>query len=116
MWAGVWLLRGLPDDGTCDVPKHVDLLSQDSVVSKEIRLWTYSLAFSSPKCSDQLYGPPASSSVGSLLKVKQKVHEIDHSPPSSAEVKNECSTFNPPMWLHGAKKWPRTTLPFKYHS
>ena len=27
--AGVWLLRGLPDDGTCDVPKHVDLLKSD---------------------------------------------------------------------------------------
>jgi hypothetical protein len=48
---------------------------------------------------------PASYTMGtrrSFLGVKRPRREADHSPPSSAEVKNELSyTFTPPIRLHG---------------
>ena len=36
------------------------------------------------------------------LGVKWPEHEVDHSPPSSDDIQNECScTFTPPLCLHG---------------
>jgi len=47
--------------------------------------------------------PPIQWVPGDLsLRIKQPGHEADHSPPSSAEVKNACSyTSTPPVCLHG---------------
>jgi hypothetical protein len=47
--------------------------------------------------------PPIQWVLGALsLVVKQLGHEVDHSPPSSAEVKNAWSyTSTPPIRLHG---------------
>jgi hypothetical protein len=60
---------------------------------------------------DQLWGPPKlqfNGYQGSFLGVKWPGCEVDHSPPSSAEVKNECNyTSAPPICLHGVG---RTTL------
>jgi len=39
-----WLLRGLPDDGACDVPKHVaDLLRSDVYIFWCMYSWLYKL-------------------------------------------------------------------------
>jgi hypothetical protein len=55
---------------------------------------------------DQLRGPPSllfNGCRGSFLGVKRPGFEVDHSSPSSAEVKSEWScTSAPPMHLHGA--------------
>jgi len=64
--------------------------------------------FSSPKCPDWLWGPTIllyRGYWGFFKEVKQPGCEVDHSPPSSAEVKNEWScTSNPPICLHGMEK------------
>jgi hypothetical protein len=64
--------------------------------------------FSSPPRPERLWGPPCLLSPiqwvpGALsLGVKRPVRETDHSPPSSAEVKNAWSyTATPPVRLHG---------------
>jgi hypothetical protein len=47
--------------------------------------------------------PPIQWEMGILsLGVKQPGHKVNHTPPSSAKVKLECShTSTPPVWLHG---------------
>jgi len=61
--------------------------------------------FSSLKCPDCLWGPPASHSLGTgVLSWEQRGWgvKVNHSPPSSTEVKNEWSyTSTPPICLHG---------------
>jgi hypothetical protein len=59
--------------------------------------------FSSPPCPDWLLGPPNLCVPRALsLGVKRAEREADHSPPYSAEVKNErIYTSNPPIRLHG---------------
>jgi hypothetical protein len=60
--------------------------------------------FSSPRCLAGSGAHPASYSIGTRgfsLGVKQPGCEADHSPPSSAEVKNAWSyTSTPPIRLH----------------
>jgi hypothetical protein len=54
---------------------------------------------------DWLFGTPSlifSGYPGSTKGVKWLGHDVNHSPPSSPEVKNEWSyTFAPPLYLHG---------------
>jgi hypothetical protein len=60
--------------------------------------------FSSPKCPDWLWGLPSllfNEYWGSLLGVKWPGCKVNHSPLSSAKVKNEWSyTSPPPICLH----------------
>jgi len=62
--------------------------------------------FFSPKSPDRLCGPPILLFGGhrsSFLRVKWPGPEVDHSSPSSAEVKNGWSyTSSPPVGIHGA--------------
>jgi hypothetical protein len=62
--------------------------------------------FSSPPRPDRFWNPPSLQSNGYQgnlsLGVKRPGREADHSPPSSAEVKNPCSYIStPPIRLHG---------------
>jgi hypothetical protein len=61
--------------------------------------------FPSPPRPDRLWSPPSflsSGYQGHSLGVKRPGREADHSPPSSAEVKNAWScTSIPPIHLHG---------------
>jgi hypothetical protein len=71
--------------------------------SRPSRVWKFS---SSPPCSDRLWSPPQPPIQwvpGALfLEVKRPKRDADHSPPSSAEVKNKWSyTSTPPVRLHG---------------
>jgi hypothetical protein len=69
----------------------VQCTSQDSSLGTT-GLWLDGLGFESPKCPDQLWGPPSllfSGYQGSFLGVKQLGHEVNHSPLSSAEVKSQ---------------------------
>jgi hypothetical protein len=77
------------------------VVSHDSVVctvtmartiqgSKPSKRWV----LSSPKCPDQLLGPPSlpfNRYWDTFVGVTQAGHEVDHSPPFSAKVKNEWS-------------------------
>jgi hypothetical protein len=60
---------------------------------------------SSPETSRPSWGPPSfpfSWFWLSFPEVKQPGHDVDHSPPSSDEVKNEWSYIStPPIRLHG---------------
>jgi hypothetical protein len=59
---------------------------------------------SPPLCPDRLWVPPASCLVvtGTLfLGIKRPEREADHSPPSSAKVKNAWSRTSTPIRLHG---------------
>jgi hypothetical protein len=62
--------------------------------------------FSSPKCPEQLWEPTSllfDGYRGSFLGIRAQHlgHAVDHSLPSSAEVKKEWSyTTAPPIWLH----------------
>ena len=50
---------------------------------------------------------------GSFSWVKQVGHEVDHSPPSSSEVRNEWNfTFTPHICLHGVYRDNFTFLHF----
>jgi len=66
--------------------------------------WDYRI-FSSPKHLDHLWGPPSlllSGCQGSLPQVKQAGHEVNYSPPSTSQVKNEWScTSTFPISLGG---------------
>jgi hypothetical protein len=56
------------------------------------------------KCPDQLWGPTSLLFKGyraPLLGVKQLRHEAGHSPPSSADVKNEWNCNSIPPCLYG---------------
>jgi hypothetical protein len=62
--------------------------------------------FSFPKCPDKLWCPPASYAIDAenlfALEAKWLWHEDDHSPPSSAAVKNEWSYSSAPVvYIHG---------------
>jgi len=61
--------------------------------------------FSSPEYPDQLWGPFSllfNGYLGSLPEVKRPECEINHSSPSSAEVKNKwCYTSTSPICLQG---------------
>ena len=61
-----------------------------------------SLLQNNPDC---LFGTPSlvfSGYPGSSIGVKWLGHDVNHSSPSSADVKNEWSyTFAPPLYLHG---------------
>jgi hypothetical protein len=64
-------------------------------------------SFSFPKCPDRLCGPtqpPAQWVPGSYPEVTRQLREADHSPPHSAEVKNEWSFLLPSIHLHGADR------------
>jgi hypothetical protein len=58
--------------------------------------------FSSPPRSDRLWGPPSLLSKGHQWVfpwgVKRRKHEADHSPPSSAEVKNAWKYTSTPQY------------------
>jgi len=73
--------------------------------------------FSSLHHPDQLWSPPSLlfSGLGAFPLVKQLGHEIEHSPLSSAEVKNEwnCASF-PPVCLHGMYRATLCFLPLSY--
>jgi hypothetical protein len=65
-------------------------------------------SFTSPYRPDRLCDPP-----NVLIKwyrlsfprVKRPCREVNHSPPTSAEFKNECSyTSTPPIYLHGVDR------------
>ena len=60
--------------------------------------------FYSPKCPEQLWGPPSlvfNGYRGYFLGIKQLGCAADHSPPTSDEAKNEWSyTTAPPICLH----------------
>jgi hypothetical protein len=66
--------------------------------------------YSSCQCPDWLWGPPNllfNAYLGSFWgggEVKQSEHEVNHSPPSRAKVKNEWScTSTPHIYLHAYK-------------
>jgi hypothetical protein len=69
----------------------------------------------SPKLSDGLWGPPSllfKVHWGFIPEVKRLVHDFDHLPLSSAEVKNEWSYSSTlPICLHGVDR-DNLTLPF----
>jgi hypothetical protein len=64
--------------------------------------------FFSPKRPDRLWGPPSplfNGYRGSFPGLQRPGREVNHSPPSSAEVKNEWShTSDPPICLHGVNR------------
>jgi len=65
----------------------------------------------SPKRPDRPYGPLSLLFKGwsSFTGIKRPTREGDHSPPSTAEVKNEWSyTSAPPLRLHGADRGNHT--------
>jgi hypothetical protein len=69
-------------------------------------------SFSSPKHPDQLWIPPSlllNDYLGSFLEVKQPGHEMDHSPPTSAEIKNEWDYI--PIAANAFMVWTGTALP-----
>jgi len=59
--------------------------------------------FSSPLCPDRLWVPPSLQPNGYRralsLEVKRPDQEADHSPPSSAEVKNAWSYKSTPQYV-----------------
>jgi len=58
--------------------------------------------FSSVKCPERLWGPPRLLFSGYRVGIKQLRHDVDHSPPYRAEVKNGWSyTSAPCMCLQG---------------
>ena len=67
-----------------------------------------STRFYSPKRPDRLWGPPSLLLNGyrvSFPRVKWPLREVNHSPPSSAEVKNKWSyTSTPPICIHGVDR------------
>ena len=64
--------------------------------------------FCSPKPPDRLWGPPSFLFVGyrgCFPGLKRPGRQVNHSPPSSAEDKNEWGcTFIPPVCLHGVDR------------
>ena len=72
-------------------------------------------SFSSPKHPDQLWIQPSLLSndyMGSFLEVKQPEHEIDHSLPTIAEIKNEWNYI--PIAPYAFMVWTGTALPSVY--
>ena len=71
-----------------------------------------------PKCPDRLFGLTNvlfSRYRGYYPEVKQPVREINDSPRSSVEVKNEWSrTFTPPIRISGMER-ENITITFFYH-
>jgi hypothetical protein len=64
-----------------------------------------SLIKNCPECLSGLHSLLMNSYQGSFLGVKWLGHEVDPSPPSSTEVKNEWHhTFSPPLRLHGTHR------------
>jgi hypothetical protein len=70
-------------------------------------LWTRDF-FSFPKRPDRLWGPPSllfNGYRGTFPEVKWPEREVNHSSPSSAEIKNEWSyTSAPHICLHGMER------------
>jgi hypothetical protein len=67
--------------------------------------------FSPPKRPDRLWGPPSlllKGYWGSFPEVTWSVREVNHSPPSSAEVKNEWRYTSAPPYI---LSWRGTQLP-----
>jgi hypothetical protein len=92
LWATGWMIRGSsPGQG-----------------------WKF---LSSPPRPDRLYGPPSLLSnvyQGLSLGVRRPGREADHSPPSSAGVKNVWSyTSTPLICLHGRRR-TGTLLPLQF--
>jgi hypothetical protein len=73
-----------------------------------VRTQVQTILFYSPKRPYRLWGPPSFAFNECLLsfqEVKRPGREANHSPPSSAEVKNEWShTHNPPVYLNGVDR------------
>jgi hypothetical protein len=62
------------------------------------------IVFSSPQCSDWLWGPPSFLSngyLGLLPGLNLHVREVDHWPPPSSEVRNGTALASDPIGLHG---------------
>jgi len=73
---------------------------------------------SSPKHPDYHWGSPSlflNGCLGSFLGVKWPGCEVDHSPPSSVEVKNEWSCTSPPP-ICASIVWTGKNLPLMYKS
>jgi hypothetical protein len=72
--------------------------------------------FSSPKWLHRLWGPPRllfTGYQGSFLEVKLLGRNVDHTPPTTAEVKNEwCFTFILPICLHSVNRGNFTSFAF----
>jgi hypothetical protein len=70
-----------------------------------VRIPVETRLFSSPKLPDRLWGPPSfvfNDHRRSFQEVKRPGREANHSPPSSAEVKNEWScVYTLPVYLNG---------------
>jgi len=72
--------------------------------------------FNYPNCPDPLCSPPSLiiQQVLDVLSAAVKLlgHDVDHSPPSSAKVKNDCSyTSTPPTYLFMACMGMTLSLP-----
>jgi hypothetical protein len=69
---------------------------------------TFMFSAGSPQCPDWLRSPLIflfREYWGSFPRVKQLEHAVNHSPPSTARIKNEWSHFSvPPVYLHGMRR------------
>ena len=96
---------------------------QSSIVCIVTRLWAGQFwvwivvsardFFPSPECPDWLFGPTVllfTAVPRFFLVVKQPGREVNHSPPSGAEVKNEWCYTSPPLYVF--MQWARKILPY----
>jgi len=75
--------------------------------------------FFSSECADRLWSPPSlihNGYRGSFPVMKQPGHEVSHSPPFSAKVKNEEDyTYTSLIWHGQGKLYVYPYLQFLYH-
>ena len=63
--------------------------------------------FFHPKRSNRLWGPPSlllSGYYGRFVGIKRPERDVNHSPTSCAEVKNEWSYTSTPIYIHGVDR------------